>query len=111
MMMYPKPKKTKHKNKYSHISNKRITEYTPCYVCGSISTSNHEIYFGDSYRRNKSIEYNAQVKLCDKCHRKIHNGDGKLDQELKKAFQYKLMAENDWTVEEFRNKFKGKSYV
>jgi hypothetical protein len=104
-MMFSKKKYAK-ANKHHHISNKRFIEYTQCYICGSQASSTHEIFHNNSsYMRNMSIFYKAQIPVCMKCHKEIHESDGKLDKSLKQEFQRKIMRVNEWTVEEFRKIF------
>lgn len=100
-MKYPKPKRRKG-NKNRHISNERITEYIPCNICKAPAVETHEIYYGDSYLRNTSMKYKAQIKVCKKCHTDIHAGK---HQQLKQEFQYRLMEKHDFTEEEFRRIF------
>ena len=104
-MMFTKTK-SKKKNKHHHISNKKLQEYTQCYVCGSQASSTHEIFHNNSsYMRNMSIFHKAQIPVCMKCHKEIHDGGSKLDKSLKQEFQRKIMKDNEWTVKEFINVF------
>lgn len=81
-----------------------------CYLCGKGGDLvRHEVYHGIS-NRAKSKALGAWVNLCPDCHDKLHNRDPKVDWDLKRTSQIRIMAEYDWTTEEFRERF-GKSYV
>ena len=67
-MIYAKPPKRKKKSR--HISNIRITEPTPCDLCGNTAVETHELK-GGGYR-NTSIKYGFQLKLCKACHDDWH---------------------------------------
>lgn len=83
-----------------------------CYLCGRWSNLEEHHVYGAS-RRKKSTKYKAVVKLCHWCHNEEpdgvhHNKENRL--KLQAKYQYKLMKENGWTVEDFIREF-GKSYV
>lgn len=97
-------------NKYRHISNPRPTENDLCIVCGYPFAETHEVFFGNAYLRNKSIEYGCQEKLCVFHHREgknaVHN-NRQFDLELKRKHQARLLE--DMTEIEFIKIF-GKLY-
>lgn len=108
--MYPKPRYTKG-NKHRHKSNKRLVEWTPCYICGKGAYATHEIFHnGTSHLRNLSMEYKAQIHVCMECDEMIHRSGGNLDKVLKTAFQVKLMNEHSLGVNDFITIF-GRSYL
>jgi hypothetical protein len=86
----PKPKKGKHKRAKN---NPMPTAEDYCYYCGAPYASTHEVYEG-SGRRQVSIKYKMQVKLCIICHKDVqeHPLQGR-DLELKQEFQRKFEAE------------------
>jgi hypothetical protein len=102
--MIPKPK---HKRKRA-LNNPKPTFDDICRYCGARYAQTHEVYEGNG-RRQLSIRYGMQVKVCDRCHKDImsHPLTGR-DLELKKEFQAKF--ELTGTREEFRRLF-GKSYL
>lgn len=83
-----------------------------CYLCGRYGFLEMHHVFGAS-RRKTSDKYGAVVGLCHYCHNEPPNGvhfNKEIRLALQKEFQYKLMKENGWTVEDFRALF-GKSYT
>ena len=64
-----------------------------CRYCGTPYASTHEVYEGTG-RRQISIKYKMQVKLCPICHEDIqtHPLQGR-DLELKQEFQRKFEAD------------------
>ena len=97
--MYEKPKK--HKQKSTHHSNKRITEYFPC-ECGRTATQTHE-WFGNS-KRTKAAKMGAQSKLCGECHRWYHEKkDRWLPHQIK--HQERIMIEQKWGREDWKREF------
>jgi hypothetical protein len=97
----PKPK---HKKQKRVVNNSRPTAEDYCTVCGKPYASTHEVYEGTG-RRQISIRYKMQVKLCMKCHEDIqtHPLQGR-DLELKQEFQRKFEAEGN-SRELFRRLF------
>ena len=83
-----------------HRTNKRPHEYRPCEICkvGNWEET-HEIFSGSD--RNFSIDNNAQLRICQKCHRAIH--DELIDTtRYKQEHQCRIMQEKDWSVDEWR---------
>lgn len=78
-----------------------------CYRCGRVGCDRHHIFNGPM--RNKSEEYGAVIPLCRECHSFVHN-NAELRLQYKKEWQIKLMDENGWTEDEFREIFK-RSYL
>lgn len=68
----------------------------------------HHIYEGRG-RRMKSDRYGAVIAICPRCHRHLHDNPREMIP-WKQTFQVRLMAENNWTVEDFIREF-GRSYV
>jgi hypothetical protein len=79
----PKPKRKKHRAK----NNPKPTADDICRYCSSIFASTHEVFEGTG-RRQLSIKYKMQVKVCDMCHKDIqsHPLTGR-DMALKKEYQ------------------------
>lgn len=104
--MYPKPK---HKRRAPRArNNPKPTANDICIYCGKPYAQTHEVYEGNG-RRQLSIRYGMQVKVCDMCHKDImlHPLTGR-DLALKKEFQAKF--ERTGSRDEFRRLF-GKSYL
>ena len=87
-----------------------------CWLCGSTGRSEpldrHHIFGGSN--RKKSERYGLVVDLChNKCHifgkNAVHN-NAETMQELHEYGQRKAMAEQGWTVDDFRREF-GKNYI
>lgn len=104
--MYPKPK-FKRRVPCAR-NNPKPTADDICRYCGKNFASLHEVFEGTG-RRQLSIKYGLQVRLCHTCHHDIqtHPLQGR-DLELKKEFQAKFEQTN--SREEFRRLF-GKSYL
>jgi hypothetical protein len=78
-----------------------------CYLCGDRASEIHHIFNGAM--RKKSEIYGATIPLCRECHDEIHkNATERLG--LKAEFQKKIMAEQGWSIDEFREIFK-KNYI
>ncbi len=81
--------------KYKHHAKKNSvpTENDICIFCSKNYASTHEVFEGTG-RRQLSIQYGMQVKLCNECHRDIqtHPLQGR-DLKLKKEFQIKFEQE------------------
>lgn len=87
-----------------------------CWLCGRNGSSDqldkHHIFGGPN--RKLSEKYGLVVHLChDRCHLygedAVHNNADTM-RELHEYGQKKAMADNGWTVEDFRAVF-GKSYL
>lgn len=94
--MFKKPKKgriSKAKN------NPKPTAEDICRYCKTGYASLHEVYYGTG-RRQLSIKYGMQARLCMYCHTEVHKYplQGK-DLELKQEFQRKF--EETGSREEF----------
>ena len=80
-----------------------------CYICyGNMYPQRHEAIHG-SYRE-KAKEYGLWVNVCQTCHYRIHNTDGKLDKQIKRNAQEAAMAKYGWSTEEFIKRF-GRNYL
>lgn len=79
-----------------------------CYKCGGRATEMHHIFNGAM--RKKSEQYGAVIPLCRECHDRIHNQSAEERIALKAEFQEKIMAEQGWTIDDFRAVFK-KNYL
>jgi 5-methylcytosine-specific restriction endonuclease McrA len=88
--------------------NKVPTINDTCLYCGTPYASTHEVFEGTG-RRQLSIKYELQVKLCMKCHKDIqeHPLQGR-DLELKKEFQTNF--EETHSREDFVKLF-GRNYL
>lgn len=106
-MIYPVPKPPKKKKK-KPLNNPKPTVEDRCRYCCTPYASTHEVFDGNG-RRQLSIKYGMQVKLCIPCHKDIqeHPLQGR-DLELKKEFQGKF--EETHSRDEFIRVF-GKSYL
>ena len=78
-----------------------------CHCEASGDLARHEIF--NASNRQKSKAYGLWVSLCPRCHMDVHEHP-QLAWQLKKVGQIRAMAEYNWTVEDFRERF-GKSYV
>lgn len=102
--MFPKP----HFKKKHAQNNPVPTINDRCRYDGTPYAQTHEVY-GGSGRRQLSIQYGMQVKLCDRCHKEVtYNPKGHKSVALKQEFQIKF--EENHTRDEFRKIF-GKSYL
>lgn len=80
-----------------------------CAICMKhVPLQRHEVFHGPY--RSKSKRYGLWVSICDECHRKVHQTDGKLDLRLKSWAQTNAMTVYGWSVDEFRKQF-GKNYL
>ena len=101
---YPKPKVRKKRAKNNPVP----TIHDSCRYHGTPYAQTHEVY-GGAGRRQLSIQYGLQVKLCDSCHREVtYNPKGQKAMELKTEYQKKF--EQNHTRDEFIRIF-GKSYL
>jgi hypothetical protein len=81
-----------------------------CHRCGRMGDLvRHEVFHGIKNRKT-SKALGAWVYLCPDCHNELHNLNPKLDWDLKRTSQLKVMAAYDWSIEDFRERF-GRSYV
>lgn len=63
-----------------------------CWICGKSYSQTHEIFYGNG-KRQLSIQYGQQVKLCNDHHRQVHAHPNKgLDRELKQMGQRNFEA-------------------
>ncbi len=108
-----KPNKKKAKKKPKVKTPRPEGEYK-CAGCGvEHYLSRHHVYFGRG-QRDLSSKHGCIEFLCWNCHQSstgIHgtHSDGKLDKELKKKHQIRLM-ENGISLDEFIKIF-GRSYI
>lgn len=95
-----------------------IAQQERCYFCHKPSQEWHHI-FNASFKK-KSEKYGAMVRLCHMCHNEppneqikfeggVHFNKEKWDK-LRVEAQYKIMAEQGWTVEQWRSEFE-KNYL
>jgi hypothetical protein len=96
------PKKKKHKAK----NNPAPTDQSLCRYTKRPYASTHEIYYGRG-KRQLSIKYGMQIKVCEEIHRMIHKNKS-LDKALKRKFQ--RIFEETHTRDEFLHIF-GRSYL
>ena len=91
-------------------------EYRTCFLCKRSETSYNKLethHIFQNANRNKSDEYCLTVTLCADCHRLkpwAAHKSGKTMQYLHGYGQRKAMAEQGWTVEQFREIF-GANYL
>lgn len=83
-----------------------------CILCGSTKWIERHHIFGGALRK-KSEKYGLVVDLCHKCHNEPpdgvhHNKDVMLN--LHQYGQKKVMQEQGWTIERFRQEFR-KNYL
>ena len=81
-----------------------------CALCGRRDRplQRHEVFHGPYRAKSKAL--GLWVAICDLCHHEVHNGDGRLDRNLKCWGQKAAMDEFGWSEDDFRKHF-GKSYV
>lgn len=72
-----------------------------CHKWGALET--HHV-FGSSFRK-KSGQYGAVVHICRECHDDIHHRHPAKYKWLKRQWRDRLMAENEWTTEDFIREF------
>jgi hypothetical protein len=87
---FPKPKIKKHHAK----NNPKPTSDDICENCGAPYAQTHEVFEGTG-RRQLSIKYGMQVKLCNVCHAAVHNCP-ELDLELKNVSAH--LREKVWRL-------------
>ena len=78
-----------------------------CFLCGRYTNLEVHHLFSGSLRK-KSEKYGLTVNLCHSCHNEPPNGAHHNKDTMQKLHEYgqkKAMAENDWTVDEFRREF------
>lgn len=81
---------------------------TECEVCGKTTNcEKHHVFGGTS--RKISEKYNATSWLCPSCHRAFHNHPS-VFLWLREKTQARVMFEQGWTVDEWREHF-FKSYL
>lgn len=98
-----------HNNGYSEsLMSDNDPEYRRCYNCGRTSgkIDRHEVFFGSN--RSNSKKYGMWCDLCRSCHTEVHQGDGSLNQRLKKEAQ--TIFEKNNSREEFMRIFR-KNYL
>ena len=79
-----------------------------CFFCeASGDLARHEIF--NASNRNNSKAYGAWVSLCPRCHMKVHDFP-EYSRDLKRIGQMRCMAEYDWSIDDFRERF-GKSWL
>lgn len=75
---------------------KRIHEGEFCLECGAIATDTHHCLFGSN--REKAEYYGLTVRLCRRCHSKLHDEDERLALKYRRlgqlAFEYKFNHED-----------------
>lgn len=106
-MLYPKPAKKKQKKAKN---NPVPTEQDKCFVCGAIYAETHEAFHGRG-KRQLSIKYGLQCKLCYKHHRDPKTGvhyDPAFDFFIKQKYQQKF--EETHSRKEFIQLF-GRNYL
>lgn len=92
-----------------YINSKKEGDYLEqCYICKQYNyCETHHIFNGSN--RKKSEEYGSLIRVCRKCHTEIHR-NYELRSELKKQAQEKIMEENKWNIDNFRQVFY-KNYI
>lgn len=105
MPAVPKPKYKKHRKA---VNNPVPTINDTCRYHGTPYAQTHECFYGRG-KRQLSIRYGMQVKLCNICHREVHdNPNSGKDLELKQEFQRKF--EQEYSRELFMKVF-SKNYL
>lgn len=96
----PKPK---HKGRSRAKNNPLPTIDDICKYHQTPYAETHEVFYGRG-KRQLSIKYKMQEKLCDKCHDEVHDNpnQGK-DLELKQEFQLKFQEQ--YSYEKFMSIF------
>ncbi len=96
-------------NGYSEsLINDNESDYRRCHNCGRTSgkIDRHEVFFGSN--RSNSKKYGMWCDLCRSCHTEVHQGDGSLNQRLKREAQ--TIFEKNNSRDEFMRIF-GKNYL
>lgn len=95
------------------VQNPVPTHEDLCIICNRPFAETHEVFFGSAYLRFMSMQYKAQERLCPIHHREGHDAvhkNKKLDDELKRKHQMRIMLEHDLTFKEWLDIFY-KSYL
>lgn len=87
-------------------------EEKKCFLCGSYRNLECHHIFGGANRK-LSEQYGLKVMLCHNCHNEppfgVHFDHEKMVY-LRQLGQKKAMAENNWSIDDFRSVF-GKNYL
>ena len=79
-----------------------------CFICGKWGQLERHHVFG-SYNRDNSEQYGLTVNLCHACHNEPTDGvhhNREMADRLKRWAQEKCMADQSWTVEQWRAVFR-----
>lgn len=79
-----------------------------CFLCGQYATETHHCIHGTANRKLADQD-GLTVRLCNRCHRNLHD-KGTLDKELQRIAQQKWMEANGKTLDEFIRRY-GRSYL
>lgn len=75
-----------------------------CEICHKWGTVQRHHVFGAAYRK-KADKFGAVVEICAKCHDDLHHHHPAKYKWLKRQWRDRLMAENEWTTEDFIREF------
>jgi len=75
-----------------------------CEICHKWGALEQHHVFGKAFRK-KSGQYGAVVYICRECHDDIHHRHPAKYKWLKRQWRDRLMAENEWTTEDFIREF------
>ena len=75
-----------------------------CEICHKWRALETHHVFGSSFRK-KSGKYGAVVHICRECHDDIHHRHPAKYKWLKRQWRDRLMAENEWTEDDFIREF------
>lgn len=106
-MRFPKPDKKKQKRAKN---NPKPTIEDKCYVCNAPYAATHEVFYGRG-KRQLSIKYKMQAKLCYEHHEHTRTGihfDKRFDFKVKQIYQRKF--EKEYSREKFIEVF-GRNYL
>lgn len=80
-----------------------------CEICHKWRALEHHHVFNGPFR-SKSEMYGAVVEICRECHDDLHHRHPAKYKWLKREWQDKLMAWNEWSEEDFIREF-GRNYL
>lgn len=80
-----------------------------CEICHKWTALERHHIYGNAFRK-KSEQYGAVVEICRECHDDLHHHHPAKYVWLKREWQDKLMAWNEWTEDDFIREF-GRNYL
>ena len=85
---------------------KKLHDGEYCLECGAMATDEHHCFPGPN--RKNADEDGLTVRLCRRCHSRLHDKDNRLEIKYKKLAQ--IAYEYRYSHEEFMNRY-GRNYL